>query len=159
MAINGCSFGAAFNFVISLSVCWGEVKLNGGGLRYCGCKRLQKMNFELINTLIGFAVGGGLVGVFTIPSAIKKAKAEAKEPEIEAWRKLVDELQEQNKDLRERIVSNERRIDELNSRIDDLYKTNGEWREENNVLKAENSRLMAENEQLKKKVEKLGGSR
>ena len=74
------------------------------------------MNFELINTLIGFAVGGGLVGVFTIPSAIKKAKAEAKEPEIEAWRKLVDQLQEQNKDLRERIVSNEQRIE--SSRFD-----------------------------------------
>ena len=58
------------------------------------------MNFEQVNTLIGFVVGGGLVGVFTIPSAIKKARAEAKEPEIEAWRKLVDELQEQNKDLR-----------------------------------------------------------
>ena len=157
MAIMGRSLGAAFNFVISLSVCGGGVKLNGGGLRYLGRKRLQKMNFELINTLIGFAVGGGLVGVFTIPSAIKKAKAEAKEPEIEAWRKLVDELQEQNKDLRERIVSNEQRIDELNRRIDDLYKTNGEWREENNVLKAENSRLMAENESLKKRVEELEG--
>lgn len=113
------------------------------------------MNFELINTLIGFAAGGGLVGLFTIPSAIRKSKGEAKEPEIEAWRKLVDELQEQNKDLRERIVSNEQRIDELNRRIDDLYKTNGEWREENNVLKAENSRLKAENESLKKRVAEL----
>ena len=41
MAIKGRSFGAAFNFVISLSVCGGGVKLNGGGLRYLGRKRLQ----------------------------------------------------------------------------------------------------------------------
>ena len=41
LTIKGCSFGAAFNFVISLSVCGDGVKLNGGGLRYCGCKRLR----------------------------------------------------------------------------------------------------------------------
>ena len=41
MAIMGCSLGAAFNFVISLSVCWVGVKLNGGGLRYLGRKRLR----------------------------------------------------------------------------------------------------------------------
>lgn len=101
---------------------------------------------EIIDTLIGLITGGGIVGVFTIPSAIKKAKAEAKEPEIEAWHKLVDELQEENKELRERVTANEGRIDELNRRIDDLYKTNGEWREENN-------RLMAENTQLKSKID------
>ena len=103
--------------------------------------------FEL-NTLIGLLAGGSVVGIFTIPSAIKKAKAEAKEPEIEAWHKLVDELQEQNKDLRERVVSNENRIDEL-------YRINGEWREENNSLKAENSQLRAENERLKAELDKL----
>ena len=88
------------------------------------------MTIDWIYTLIGAIGGGSVVGLFTIPSSIKKAKAEAKEPEIEAWRKLVNELQEQNRDLRERIVSNENRIDELNRRIDDLYKTNSEWREE-----------------------------
>lgn len=111
------------------------------------------MEISWIETLIGMAAGGGLVGIFTLPSAIKKAKSEAKDPEIEAWRKLVDELQEQNRDLRERVVSNENRIDELNRRIDDLYKTNSEWREENNALKAENSQLRAENEQLKAQLE------
>ncbi len=110
------------------------------------------MTIDWIDTLIGLAAGGGLVGIFTIPSTIKKAKAEAKDPEIEAWRKLVDELQEQNRDLRERITTNESRIDELNRRIDDLYKTNGEWREENNNLKAENSRLQAENDQLRQQL-------
>lgn len=110
---------------------------------------------QIIDTLIGLAAGGGLVGIFTIPSAIKKAKGEAKEPEIEAWHKLVDELQEQNKDLRDRIVSNETRIDELNRRIDDLYKANSEWREENNSLKAENSQLRAENEHLRAQLDKL----
>ena len=109
---------------------------------------------EWIDTLIGLAAGGGVVGLFTIPSAIKKAKGEAKEPEIEAWRKLVDELQEQNKDLRERIICNEQRIDDLNRRIDDLYDTNGEWREENNRLKAENAALRAENERLKEQIER-----
>ena len=115
------------------------------------------MNFFDWNTLIGLLTGGGMVGLFTIPSAVKKARAEAKDPEIEAWRKLVDELQEQNKDLRERIVSNEQRIDELNRRIDDLYKTNGEWREENNNLKAENSQLRAENEHLRQQLETQKG--
>ena len=108
------------------------------------------MNFFDWNTLIGLLTGGGMVGLFTIPSAVKKARAEAKEPEIEAWRKLVDELQEQNKDLRERIVSNEQRID-------DLYKTNGEWREENNNLKAENSQLRAENEHLRQQLDAQKG--
>ena len=37
------------------------------------------MNIDWIDTLIGLAAGGGLMGIFTIPSAIKKAKAEAKE--------------------------------------------------------------------------------
>ena len=118
------------------------------------CKRLLKMTIEWINALVGMAAGGSLVGIFTIPSTIRKSKAEAKEPEIEAWRKLVDELQEQNRDLRERIVSNENRIDELNRRIDDLYKTNSEWREENNALKAENSQLRSENEQLREQIAK-----
>ena len=108
------------------------------------------MNIDWIDTLIGLAAGGGLVGIFTIPSAIKKAKAEAKEPEIEAWRKLVDELQEQNRDLRERITTNENRIDELNRRIDDLYKTNGEWREENNNLK-----LQLDNELATVNIDKI----
>lgn len=124
-------------------------------LRFADVNVCKKMNIDWIDTLLGLAAGGGLMGIFTIPSAIKKAKGEAKEPEIEAWRKLVDELQEQNKDLRERITSNEQRIDELNRRIDDLYKTNGEWREENNNLKAENSRLQAENESLRERINAL----
>lgn len=37
----GRSEGAAFYFGNSLSVCVGGVKLNGGGLRYWGCKRLR----------------------------------------------------------------------------------------------------------------------
>ena len=125
--------------------------------RYWNCKIYKEMEIFDLNTLIGLLTGGGVVGIFTIPSAIKKAKAEAKEPEIEAWKKLVDELQEQNHDLRERVTVNESRIDELNKRIDDLYKTNGEWREENNNLKAENSQLKAENEHLKAEMDKLKG--
>ena len=100
---------------------------------------------DWITLILGLAGGGTIVGlivgIFTIPSAIRKAKAEAKEPEIEAWKKLVDELQEQNADLRGRITTNEQRIDELNRRIDDLYRTNSEWREENNQLKAEITQL------------------
>lgn len=110
------------------------------------------MEISWIETLIGMAAGGGLVGIFTLPSAIKKAKSEAKDPEIEAWRKLVDELQEQNKDLRERIVSNENRIDELNRRIDDLYKDNGDRREENNELKAEIAQLKIQIEEDKPRM-------
>lgn len=108
-----------------------------------------------LNTLIGLLTGGGVIGIFTIPSAIREARGKAKEPEIEAWRKLVDELQEQNHDLRERVTANESRIDELNKRIDDLYKTNGDWREENNALKAENSQLRAENEKMKSQLEEI----
>ena len=119
------------------------------------CKTYKEMGIFDLNTLVGLLAGGSVVGIFTIPSAIKKAKAEAKEPEIEAWHKLLDELQEQNKDLRERVVSNETRIDELNRRIDELYRINGEWREENNSLKAENSQLRAENECLKAEIDKL----
>ena len=105
----------------------------------------RRISMDWITLILGLAGGGTIVGlivgIFTIPSAIRKAKAEAKEPEIEAWKKLVDELQEENKELRDRIASNERRIDEMNSRIDNLYTTNGEWREENNQLKAEIAKL------------------
>ena len=96
---------------------------------------------EWIDTLIGLAAGGGLVGIFTIPSAIKKAKAEAKEPEIEAWKKLVDELQEQNNDMKGRVEANEKRIDELNLRIDDLYRSKAECNEANNKLAADVAKL------------------
>ena len=111
---------------------------------------------DWITLILGLASGGTIVGlivgIFTIPSAIRKAKAEAKEPEIEAWKKLVDELQEQNSDLRGRIVSNENRIDELNRRIDDLYKANGDWREENNQLKTEIAQLKIQIEEARPRM-------
>lgn len=116
------------------------------------------MTLQWFLAIAGVVFGSGLVSVFTIPSAIKKAKAEAKkteseakEPEIEGWKKLVDELQEQNKELREqnkemgeRIKGNEGRIDELNARVDGVYKLLGEERKEKNELLAKVTKLEAQ---------------
>lgn len=107
---------------------------------------------DWIDTVIGLVAGGGLVTIATLPSVIKKAKKEANAPEIEAWKSLADERQEQNKELSERVAQNEQRIDALNSRIDELYRTINEWRDKYNEQAATNTRLQAEIERDKPKL-------
>lgn len=100
-------------------------------------------NIEWLQMLIGVLGGGSLVGAivgfFTIPSAIKKAAAEARKEEAEAksteienmkavadgWKDLAEERQEANKEKDARIA-------ELTKQVDDRYVEIGNWRDKYN---------------------------
>jgi len=104
--------------------------------------------FELVDTIIGLVGGGAIVTLVTMPSIVKKSKAEARAAEldnalkvIEGWEKLANERQEDNSLLEEKIRNNELRIDELNKRIDELYVINGDWRDKYNTIMEENTAL------------------
>lgn len=82
---------------------------------------------QIINYLIGSGVTL-IVGVLTIPSVIKKAKAEAQASVIDniqrvadGWEKLSNERQEENESLKEECHNKDKKID-------DLYLEIGEWR-------------------------------
>ena len=70
--------------------------------------------------MIGLLVGGGLVSLVTIPSAIKKAKAEAEKEEQGYYQQMMKDIaadrdyykQERNT-LRDTIKSYDERIDQL----------------------------------------------
>lgn len=103
----------------------------------------------------GGSVVGLIVGIFTIPSAIKKAAAEAKKEEAEAktaelnnmkavadgWKELADERQEANKEKDARIA-------ELTGHVDARYIEIGEWRDKYNHSQEENAQLRVENTKL-----------
>jgi len=104
--------------------------------------------FEVVDTIIGLVGGGAIVTLVTMPSIVKKSKAEARAAEldnalkvIEGWEKLANERQEDNSLLEEKIRNNELRIDELNKRIDELYVINGDWRDKYNTIMEENTAL------------------
>lgn len=120
-------------------------------------------------TLIGGLVGGGsivgfIVGIFTIPSAIKKASAEARKEEAEAkrtevenmksvadgWKELAEERQEANKEKDERIA-------ELTKQVDERYVDIGGWRDKYNSMQEINTALRVQIAgQLPKICEKRG---
>lgn len=91
------------------------------------------MNWESIFNLL---IGGGIttiVAMLTVPSAIKKAKAEAQASVIDnikqvatGWKELSDERQEENAELKEENTR-------LNARIDSLYAEIGDWRNKYNA--------------------------
>ena len=96
-----------------------------------------------------------IVGVFTIPAAIKKAGAEARKEEAEAkrieienmksvadgWKELAEERQEAEKEKNARIA-------ELNGIVDARYIDIGEWRDKYNHSQEENAKLRVENTKL-----------
>ena len=95
---------------------------------------------EWLELILGF-VGGGFISLLTIPSVIKKSKAEARAVELDnlqkavaGWKELADERQEANHDRDERIK-------ELNTKIDELYADITRHRNENSDLQKENTRL------------------
>lgn len=94
-----------------------------------------------LEIIIGALSGGALVSLLTMPSIIKKAKAEAKAADndnalrvADGWKQLADERQEANADR-------DRRIHELNEKIDTLYVVNSEWRDKYNAQQEEITRL------------------
>ena len=111
-------------------------------------------------SLISLLLGGGsfiglIVGIVTIPSAIKKAAAEARKEEAEAktaeinnmksvadgWKELAEERQEANKEK-------DARITELTGQVDARYVEIGEWRDKYNHSQEENAQLRVENTKL-----------
>lgn len=96
---------------------------------------------EVVVTVCGLVGGAsGVIAILSIPSTLRKAKAEATQAESDAraaelsnmqkvsdgWKNLADERQEQN-------TAYEQRILELNQTIDKLYALNCEWRDKYNA--------------------------
>lgn len=102
----------------------------------------------LIGVLGGGSLVGAIVGLVTIPSAIKKAAAEARKEEAEAktteienmkavadgWKELAEERQEANKEKDERIS-------ELTKQVDERYVDIGQWRDKYNAKQEEVTQL------------------
>lgn len=89
-----------------------------------------------VEILIGLFTGGGIVALFTIPQAIKKAKAETKAAEMEnvqrasdAWKDLAEERQEAYNELRTEYKD---AMTAKNAKIDELYKDITDWRDKYN---------------------------
>lgn len=87
------------------------------------------MEIDLINTIISVIGGGTLVAAFTLPSAIRKAKAEARSADLDnlqkacdGWKALADERQEENTMQRQRIA-------DLTAQVDARYVDIGTWRD------------------------------
>ena len=66
------------------------------------------MAMEWLNLIISAAAGGTLVAIFTLPSAIRKAKAEARSADLDnlqkacdGWKALADERQEWGREVME----------------------------------------------------------
>lgn len=88
---------------------------------------------DWITLIEGLVTGGALVSICTLPSIVKKAKAEARAAEIEnmksvadGWKTLADERQEANREKDERIA-------ELTKQIDERYIEIGNWRDKYNA--------------------------
>ena len=109
----------------------------------------------LVVGICGGSIVSLIVGVFTIPSAIKKASAEARKEEAEAkrieienmksvadgWKELAEERQEAEKEKNARIA-------ELTGIVDARYVDIGEWRDKYNHSQEENAKLRVENTKL-----------
>lgn len=86
------------------------------------------MAMEWFNLIIAAAAGGALVAIFTLPSAIRKAKAEARSADLDnlqkacdGWKALANERQEEN-------VAQRKRIADLMAQVDARYVDIGTWR-------------------------------
>lgn len=94
------------------------------------------MALQWFLAIAGVVFGGGLVGVFTIPQVIKKARAEAKAAEMdnvqkasEAWKELAEERQEAYNELHKEYKDE---TEKKNAKIDDLYMQINDWRDKYN---------------------------
>lgn len=110
---------------------------------------------DIFDIIISAISGGALITALTIPSAIKKARADARSAEaaskaaeidnlnkvIEGWEKLSNERQEANESLHTQMQAKEAHIDTLNGKIDYLYSLNSDWRDKYNAKCEEVSSL------------------
>ena len=95
---------------------------------------------NIIELVVAF-LGGSAVSLVTIPSAVRKAKAEARSADldnlqkaVEGWKELADERQEANKEKDERIK-------ELTEQVNARYVDIGTWRDNYTKMQEENARL------------------
>lgn len=99
---------------------------------------------DYVELIIGAVSGGALATLLTLPSVVKKAKAEARAADIdnlqkavEGWHGIADERQEENMQQRERIAL-------LNQKIDDLYGQIAEQRDKYSAELIINNQLRIE---------------
>ncbi|MBR1792099.1 MAG: hypothetical protein IJ764_00455 [Bacteroidales bacterium] len=90
---------------------------------------------ETLQMILSALSGGVLTGLVTIPSVIRKAKAEARSADLDnlqkamdGWHTLADERQEANRDREQQIKGLNQRIDTLNAVITERYQEIGDWR-------------------------------
>lgn len=103
---------------------------------------------ELFEIIISIVSGGALITALTLPSTIKKARADARSAEAaskaaelenmqkvaDGWEKLANERQEANE-------AHAAQIEALNGKIDYLYSVNSDWRDKYNTKCEEVSAL------------------
>lgn len=112
---------------------------------------------EWLDTLIGAVSGGALATLLTLPSIIKKAKAEARAADItnmqqaiDGWHQIADERQQEVAEVKERCTS-------LDDKIDTLYDKINEWRDKFSAEQIINAQLRIEIEKNKIRLcEKAG---
>ena len=99
---------------------------------------------EIITSLVSALIGGGLVGIFTIPE--KKASARLDNAErlvakyedvLKKYEKRISELEAQIKDLEQKNEAKDHRIDELEHQVMELQL--------NTITRGKNGRFMKKN--------------
>lgn len=82
-------------------------------------KTLRLMDWiSLIDKLLPFILGGGLVAIFTVPAAIKKAKIENESFAIEPLRQTNEQLRGEITRMEERYASLETKYEEMVARME-----------------------------------------
>ena len=85
---------------------------------------------SIIELVIAFIGGGGLISLFTIGERKRSLKLENEEKEDSRYAKLVDELQDQ-------VEKQNERLDKKDARITELEDTNAELRQELDNVRSE----------------------
>ena len=89
-------------------------------------------NIEVLNIIIGFLTGGGIVTVITLPAVIKKARAEARAAEIDNVKQAIETWKEIANERQEEINEIKKEVEDKNAKINSLYIINSEWRDKYN---------------------------
>lgn len=76
---------------------------------------------ETIQIIISVLSGGALTALITIPSAIKKARAEARSADLDNLQKAVDGWHSIADERQEECQQQRAQIEALNGKIDELY--------------------------------------
>lgn len=91
-------------------------------------------SIAIITSIIGLLIGGGGVGVLFYKEKKKSLSLQNEESATNIWKRLFDELQEQN-------VALQAKSDKKDDKIDKLYRDIYKLQEANNALTTENALL------------------